>query len=341
MSGAKIFVYGFPTLYGGAGTELHHQLRLWRTLDLEVHIIPSAPGYMSEKLFPELVANNIVVHDCNEFEVIDKGAPVFGFCSVAFLDRIDDIRAHSTNTVFVNCMTLLFEGERRRMAEGKIRAFLYQNDDIRLANAPLLQALNTDAETYFLSFKPYFDASLFPFIGYRSDQWFGCGRISRREREKYASNTLHIYDSFVSPMPKRGLFLGFDASCEGKIGKPDDWIRVANQNECTQQEFYSFCEIVLQPADLTENWPRVGFEAMASGSILIVDNRGGWRRQISHGLTGWLCNDERDFIYYASKMAHEPELRLEMASRARERIEELGGYDVAKESWEDVFKIIL
>jgi glycosyltransferase involved in cell wall biosynthesis len=137
------------------------------------------------------------------------------------------------------------------------------------------------------------------------------------------------------------LFLGFDASCEEKVGKPYAWIRVANQNECSQQDFYSFCEIVLQSADLTENWPRVGFEAMASGSVLIVDNRGGWRRQVIHGVTGWLCDDERDFIEYAGKMAHEPELRLDMARRARLRIDELGGYDVAKKSWEDVFTVIL
>lgn len=341
MSGNKIFVYGFPTLYGGAGNELYHQIRLWRALDLEVHIIPSAQGYTDERLYPELVANGIVVHECNAFAAIEKGAPVFGFCSPAFLDKIDEIRAHSTNTVFVNCMTGLFEAEKRRMAEGKIRVFLYQNDDVRAANAPLLRALNPDAEAYFLPFKPYFDASLFPFVEFRSDEWFGCGRISRRVWEKYASNTLYIYDSFVSPKPKRGLFLGFDKICEEKIGKPYGWIRVANRDECTQQEFYRFCEIVLQPTDVTENWPRIGFEAMASGSVLIVDNQGGWRRQVSHGVTGWLCNDARDFIFYAGKMAHEPELRLDMAQRARQRAEELGGYGMARESWEEVFKVIL
>ena len=42
---------------------------------------------------------------------------------------------------------------------------------------------------------------------------------------------------------------------------------------------------------------------MASGSVLIVDNRGGWRQMVEHGKTGWLCGSERDFIYYASKSA--------------------------------------
>ena len=56
--------------------------------------------------------------------------------------------------------------------------------------------------------------------------------------------------------------------------KPYDWIRTAaDQSEFSQQEFYRHCEIVLQPMDSTENWPRIGLEAMASGSVLIVDNR--------------------------------------------------------------------
>ena len=92
------------------------------------------------------------------------------------------------------------------------------------------------------------------------------------------------------------------------------WIRIArNQREVSQQDFYRHSRIILQPTDTTENWPRIGLEAMASGSVLIVDNRGGWRQRVEHGKTGWLCGSERDFIYYASKMACEPNLRDDMA----------------------------
>ncbi len=79
---------------------------------------------------------------------------------------------------------------------------------------------------------------------------------------------------------------------------------------------------------------------MASGSVLIVDNRGGWRQMIEHGKNGWLCNHERDFIYYASKMGYEPELRREIAEAARTRGIELGGMDASRSSWEAVFKEI-
>jgi hypothetical protein len=338
----SLFVYGFPSLYGGAGTELHHQISIWQKLGFEVHIIPTNAGYRHEALYPELIAVGVVIHEENEFSAIERDTPVFGFCSAEFLDRLNDIREYSTNTVFINCMSWLFENEKRRMAEGKIRTFLYQNDAVRAANGTSLQALNPQAKAYFLSYRPFFDGARFPFVEKRSDEFFGCGHISRQDSDKYARNTLHIYEYFVAPKIKRGLFLGFDKRSEQKIGRPYPWIRTAvDQNQCSQQEFYKHCEIVLQPMDTTENWPRIGFESMSSGSVLIVDNRGGWQRQVIHGTTGWLCNNERDFIYYASKMAYEPSLRLDMAHRARERVRVLGGEDVSLESWARIFKTIL
>lgn len=338
----KLYVYGFPSLYGGAGAELHHQIAIWQSLDMEVHLIPTNPGYRYEPLYAEMLASGIVVHHHNQFSSIERDAPVFGFCNSEFLQKIDDIRAYSTNTVFANCMTWLFDMEKKRMAEGKIRTFIYQNEDVRAAHSAALRALNPSAKVNFLAFVPFFDSSRFPFVEQRSSEFFGCGRISRQDADKYARNTLHIYEYFVAPKFKRGLFLGFDKRSEEKIGKPYAWIRTAaDQNECSQEEFYRHCEIVLQPSDTTENWPRVGLEAMASGSVLIVDNRGGWRKQIEHGVTGWLCDHEREFIYYASKMAFEPNLRVEMAHRAKERVKQLSGAGSSQQSWSEIFRTIL
>src|ERR1700726_2962644 len=138
----KLFVYGFPSIYGGAGTELDHQIAIWQSLGVEVHIIPTNPEYKHESLYPEMLATGVVVHDHNQFSSIERDAPVFGFCNSEFLENIDSIREYSTNTVFANCMTWLFEMEKRRMAEGKIRTFLYQNEDVRVSQSSVLKALN-------------------------------------------------------------------------------------------------------------------------------------------------------------------------------------------------------
>jgi hypothetical protein len=335
----RIFVYGFPSLYGGAGTELHHQIIVWLHLQIEVHLIPSTPIYRQLDLYAEMLKRGVVVHDFDEWEAIEAGDPVLGFCNAEFLENIELIHERSRRTVFANCMTWLFDAERQRMIEGKIGMFLYQNESVRQKNKPLLRELNDDPEIRYATFRPYFENSLFPYISERNAETFGCGRISRKDGDKFAIDTLAIYEKFSSPKQKRGIFLGWDYRSEEKLGEAPKWIRTAgDQNECSQQDFYNHCDIVLQPTETTENWPRVGFEAMASGSVLIVDRRGGWEQMVVHGETGWLCDSPADFIKYASLMAHNPNLRLEMAERAFKRGEELGGLEASAASWQKIFE---
>jgi hypothetical protein len=308
-------------------------------MGLEVHIIPSDAGYRNEPLFPEMLRLGVTVHSNEAWDALQPGDPVLGFCNAGFLNALPEIRKHTRRTVFINCMTWLFDREKERMAQDMIAMFLYQNDAVRQKHKPGLLQIKPDSPARFLTFKPYFDTTAFPFVQQRPADFFGCGRISRQDADKFAKNTLHIYEYFVAPVFKRGLFLGFDQRGEAKIGKPFDWIRTArDQADVSQQDFYKHCEIVLQPADTTENWPRIGFEAMASGSVLIVDNRGGWRQMIEHGKTGWLCDHERDFIYYASKMAYEPNLRRDMAEAARERGQLLGGLNASTATWAKVLE---
>lgn len=335
----RLFVHGFPGLYGGAGTELHHQIIAWRHMGIGIHLIPTNGGFINEPLFAEMHERGVKVHGCNDFSVVEAGDPVLGFCNAEFLQALPVIRQRTRRTVFINCMTWLFDKEREAMAKGEIGMFLYQNPAVMEKHREELRALNDDPSVVFASFKPYFAAERFPYIPTRDPESFGCGRISRQDADKFSRNTLHIYEYFVSPKWKKGLFLGFDHRSEEKIGKPYDWILCArDHHEVSQQEFYRHCEIILQPSDTTENWPRIGFEAMASGSVLIVDNRGGWQQMVEHGKTGWLCNHERDFIYHASKMAYEPKLRADMAEAARERGQLLGGLEQSCASWGQVFE---
>lgn len=79
-------------------------------------------------------------------------------------------------------MTWLFNKEKELMKQGLIAMFLYQNEEVRQKNMPLLKRCNDDPAHLFLTFKPYFHNDSFPFIAERSGEYFGCGRISRRTR---------------------------------------------------------------------------------------------------------------------------------------------------------------
>lgn len=334
-------VVGFPALYGGAGAELYHQIAVWERLGIELHFIPTQRDVRRASLFGKMTRRGHIIHDPFDWSAIPEGAPVISFCNEAFLAALPEIRQRTRRTVFVNCMTWLFGKEKAAMSRGEIAMFLYQNEEVRRCMEPRLRALHASPAIRFLTFKPYFDASAFPFVAERSADWLGLGHISRQDADKFSRETWHIYEHVASPVPKRGVFLGFDARSEAKTGPKPDWVETfADQRSLTQQDFYKRCHLVLQPTDTVENWPRVGFEAMASGSVLIVDRRGGWVRMVEHGRTGWLCESAADFIAFASKMAWEPHYREDMAAAARERGLALGGLDASMESWAAVVKAV-
>ena len=284
-----LYIVGFPSLYGGAGAELYHQVRVWETLGVTLHFIPTQKNVRKAALYGEMTERGHMIHDAYDWSVIPEGAPVISFCNEDFLAALPEIRRRTRRTVFVNCMPWLFGKEKEAMSRGDIALFLYQNDKVWQNVMPRLRALNGDPSVRFMTFRPYFDSAAFPYVA----------------------------------------------------GKPPDWVETFHdQKALPQQEFYRRCHIVLQPTDTTENWPRVGFEAMASGSVLIVDKRGGWEQMIEHGRTGWLCESPGDFIAYASKMAWEPHYREDMAAAARERGLALGGLGASLESWRQGFDVI-
>ena len=335
----ELFVYGFPGLYAGANTELHHQILLWRSIGISVHLIPSGTGYRSEPLYQPMVDLGVTVHQPDDFAAIVPGAPVLGFCNDQFLVKLDQILQFSHNTVFVNCMTWLFELEKQRFREGKLAALLYQNEAVRRQNATVLRTLNPDPRIQLLTFRPYFADDLFPWIEHREQKQFTIGRISRNDADKYSANTLEIWNSISSPLPKRGIMLGFGKVAQHKIGPRDRWIETfADQSELSQQDFYRRCDVIIQPADTTENWPRIGLEAMASGTVLLVDNRGGWQQMIEHGVSGWLCNHAEDFVRYGDLMANDPAKRREVAQAARVRLQEIAGRFSCSRSWRSVLE---
>ena len=142
----------------------------------------------------------------------------------------------------------------------------------------------------------------------------------------------------TAPVLKEGLILGWDHRIEEKLGKPASYVKTLPAGDISQREFYDFCDAVILTTETFENLPRVGFEAMASGSILIVDNRGGWQKLVEDGVTGWLCDDDREFVYKASRCAFEISEREAMARCAADRLRENWGLETSIESWGKVFE---
>lgn len=189
-----------------------------------------------------------------------------------------------------------------------------------------------------MRFTPYFHRGDFPYVENRLKDKFRFGRISRADADKFNLRQLWIYETMTAPVLKEGLILGWGPNVEKKFGRqPHSYIRALPAGSMPQQEFYQHADAIIMATDTFENLPRVGFEAMASGSVLVVDNRGGWKVQVEDGVTGWLCRDDREFVYKASRCAFESEERQQMREAALRKLDAGWGLEAAMQSWEQVF----
>ena len=120
-----------------------------------------------------------------------------------------------------------------------IAMFLYQNEEVRQKNMPLLKRCNDDPAISFLTFKPYFHNDSFPSSPREAGNTSAAGASPGRARTKSPPTRSTSTNTSSPPLFKRGLFLGFDQRSREKIGEPYGWIRTArDQREVSQQDFY-------------------------------------------------------------------------------------------------------
>ncbi|MEZ5942935.1 MAG: glycosyltransferase [Planctomycetaceae bacterium] len=326
-------VIGHPSRLGGADTELDHQIRCWLQMGIEVHICHT--DQMDDVLRNmKLEEKGCVYHTPKDWASLD-GLHCISFCNGEFLSHLREIHKHARSTTFVNCMTWNFDKEVEGQQLGILDFHLYQTEHAFERVSQKLKTLGTYRPHFF---KPYFDAADLPYIDDRPADRFRFGRISRDDGDKFGGQQLWIYETMTAPVLKEGIILGWGANATRKFGRrPDEYIQALPPGSLSQRAFYAQCEAIIMTTDTFENLPRVGFEAMASGSVLVVDNRGGWKLQVEDGKTGWLCNDDREFVYKASRCAFEHEERADMRRAAKAKLESDWGLQASMDSWAEIF----
>lgn len=332
----ELCVVGFPSRVGGADTELDHQIRVWQAMGLKVHLIHT--GDLDDNLRSlRMEDRGCVVHTPRDWGAC-KGMHVISYCNGEFLRQLEAIKLYAKSTTFVNCMTWLFDQEREMHRRGLIDWFLYQTDHAREKVQAELSSINT---TYnWFKVRPYFYLDEFPYHARRPEDMFRFARISREDAGKYHHAQLWVYETMVSPVLKEGVMLGVNDQIRAKIGREPNWIKAYPAGSVPVQDLYRQAHCIIQMTETYENLPRVGFEAMASGCLLIVDDRGGWREEVLHGQTGYLCRDQREFAYYASRAAFEREERRQMTENARQWLETHWGMEQAKQQWSEFFAVL-
>jgi glycosyltransferase involved in cell wall biosynthesis len=93
-------------------------------------------------------------------------------------------------------------------------------------------------------------------------------------------------------------------------------------------EAYANMDVFVFPSR-TDTFGNVVLEAFASGVPAVVTNAGGPRFIVRHGVSGFVAENDDEFIAQTATLLRDCELRLRMASAAREQ--------AGQESWDSVF----
>src|SRR5579862_4833475 len=180
----EVFVAGFPSTYGGADTELDHLIDLLRLYDVAVTLVPM---FSSEARMVESVRARgckVVPYQ----DTIFRDRVVVSFCNGELLARLPQImeRGRPRRVVWFNCMTRMFDGEKRAHAEGWIDYFGFVSEYQRRLLGPELEKLRPYRA---FQYKPFFNVERVEWRPRAPDDCYKVGRISRDDGSKFAPDT--------------------------------------------------------------------------------------------------------------------------------------------------------
>jgi hypothetical protein len=341
----RVFVVGYPGELGGACTELWHTIRLWRRFGVEVDLIPTWSSNPAWRKRVDAIdcSTHVIRPDSLDTVPSLPGSVVVSFCNSEFLQHAQRFRELGCRTVWVNCMTFLFDHEKQLYSEhGLFDAFVFQSEFQRRELEPLLEPFGYASAMGHL-IRGAFDLDEFEFAPrpHPRGDVFVVGRMARPDTDKWSSNTWPIY-SAIQYANKRALMLGMDDRTHAKLGAPPIFADCLKPMAISVQQFLATLHCLLPVnGGARENWPRAGLEAMAAGVPVVAQNEWGWREMIEHGVTGFLGSDDCELAHYTAMLAHDEDLRQRIINAARERlINELANPDVIWKAWKQLFRSV-
>lgn len=346
-----VFVIGYPSTVGGAGTELWHTLKLWRGGGIDVTLIPTWGGCSDEwrKRVDGLGCKTLNAHhtprDPNTMRLSEvpglEGSPVVSFCGGSFLkDGAAILKQVGAKLVWVNCMTFLFNDERIFYdRHGLFDAWVFQSEYQRSRLEPeLIKHGYTPNLGH--SIRGAFDFSDWAFRPLPRHQMlpFFYGRAARDDADKWSSNFWTIYDR-VQVKNKRAVLLGYGPNVTKKLGPAPKHARVYHPGSMHGIDFFKqlHCALPIN-GGAHENWPRAGLEAMAQGVPIVTQGEWGWREMLVHGKTGFLATNDEELAHWTATMAYDEHKRQEVAHAARSSLEnELANPAILFTKWQKLF----
>jgi len=343
-----IYLIGYPADVGGANTEIWHTVKLWRRFGAEVSVVPtwSATLKWERRLaaigVPTLSAPN------GKFSAIPDDSICVSFCNPLFVRHSLALANRGCRLIYAPCMSYWSNAEQKRLENaGPFDRYVFQSYSQFGLLYPLLADHDVPLE-HCQRIPGAFDSEEFSFKSLPRNERkpFVVGRLCRPDPAKFPQDTWDIFERIRKRLPGlRVRIMGWSQKIAKKVGSPPPWAEVFEKNAMPANEFLRSLHCLLAVNDrdhenmaATENWPRVGLEAMAAGVPIVADCRGGWPEMIDHLVTGYLAKTEQDIVDYVEVLAGSELARLVMARNARQRLTELAEPRPIWAAWQNLFE---
>lgn len=337
----EIYVGGYPSYFGGADTELWHNILLWRKYDWEVVCVPM--WGKDPKMVKEM--EKIGVKSIDYHPKVFKDKLVTSWCNGNFLTKLPQIMQSGKprTVVWHNCMTWTFPKEIAAIREGWIDYIGFVSD---YQKQMLVKAYKKLAPTpkkipHDFNYRPYYNYSMKKFDGEKNKDYIGLGRLSRHDPNKFAEDTWKIFHGVKPPenLPKKVWLQAWEKNVQKRIGDPPKELDVTltGPNEIPADQFYDNLHIILhKTGGSRESYCRIVPEAFEAGVVMVVENDYAFPNLIEHGKTGFLCNSTEDFIEYGTKLAKDSKLRKKVAKEANKYLRSVISDDNIIKAWESI-----
>ncbi len=326
----RITMIGLPRPCGGAFTERGHTILLWRKMGWDVRVLATLPETKPNPWIDRLKAAGCeVVSDVEAVHSL-KDELCVSFCCQLAVARWSMLHARGCRLVWSPCMNDALRIETKAFPLCKPTAVHFQSK----YQASRLAARYPESRHFVIP--GAFDVADFPFSPAVRDKQFVVGKLSRAMRTKWPAD---LWDVLGETRAKgredlRALCMAWDDTLTFRLGKPPDWATALEQDAITSREFMGRCHALYCAGQTdTENWPRVGLEAMASGVPIVADNRGGWLEMLDPD-SGFLVSDSKGGMAALRELSSNELRRRAMVEAARARVERLADPSLLGKAWE-------
>jgi glycosyltransferase involved in cell wall biosynthesis len=312
----KLFLFAWPSAYGGADTKSHHLLRLLRD-SFDITVVPNSPQLLEPGTWTRnLDELHIRYARLNELPMRLDGVAL-AICNDLFFSNgiCQFAKSAGLKVVWSSEMMWHHPGEREAIAAGLVDRLLYVSE---------IQKRTLDYESFCQVptriTGNYIDPAEFPFFK-RGDRSLTIGRLSRAAPEKYPEDFPVFYEALDVPQARFRIMAWSDELARKYRWHCFDnrWTLLPPQAE-TQVEFLKSLDLFIYPLGhrFTETWGRSTVEAMLTGAIPLVPAGHTFEQLIVPGKTGFICGDFREYQRHAHELSSDQEFRAEMSRACHE-----------------------